>query len=202
MSADQRIEFRSGRGNQGLTAGTRHAQKAIQAALPSFEPDGLAEYIEREQAKTNDQASSLIKSIERLLQKVVVGILKERYPNDDDWWYEGVPATVRKPASLRQDEDKNQRGARDRYLDLIDYRTIITGPGNWTHFAPLLAQGKGNESKEKRSEWIVRVNEIRKVAVHASSGTWVSFEQVAELHDIFDWLESRAAGPEVGEAEE
>jgi DNA sulfur modification protein DndB len=198
LSADQRIEFRSGRGNQGQTAPIRHAQKALQDAFPEFRPDGLADYIEREQAKTNDQASSLIKGIERLLQKVVVGVLKDQYSADrDEWWYEGVPATVRKPASLRQDEDKNQRGARERYLDLIDYRTIITTPGNWTLFVDLLAQGKGNESRDKRSAWIARVNEIRHVAEHASSATWVSFEQVAELRDTLEWLEARiASGPD------
>ena len=195
MTSDQRVEFRSGRGNQGQTAGTRHAQKALQATFPMFEPEGLAEYIEREQAKTNDQASSLIKAIERLLQKTVVGLLKEQFePETDDWWYEGVPASVRKPASLRQDEDKNQRGARERYLDLIDYKIIITQPGNWTAFAPILGTGKGNESKEKRTSWITRTNEIRKIAEHASSATWVSFEQISELNETLDWLEGRTTG--------
>lgn len=194
MSAEQRLEFRSARGNQGQAAGLRHAQKYLQSHFADFDPDGLAEFIEREQAKTNDQASSLIKSIERTLQKIVIGVLKAQYgPDGDHWWYEAIPVTVRKPASLRQDEDKNQRGARERYLDLIDYRTIITSTQNWTLFAALLGRGKGNESKDKRTEWIARINDVRHVAEHASSATWVSFETLGELTEVLEWITTRVS---------
>ena len=54
---------------------------------------------------------------------------------------------------------------------------------NWLLFSELLAPGRRNESKATRTTWMARINEIRKIADHASSETWVSFEQLTELND-------------------
>lgn len=197
MSTEQRIAFRAGRGIQGQTAGTRHAQQHVQTAFPSFQPEGLAEYLEREKARTNDQAGSLIKDIERILFRVVVGALKDRFGIESDaWWYGGVPEAVRTPVTARQEKDRNQRGAKEAYLDFIDYRDIIRD--NWQLLGPVLGFGKSG-SKDKRTDWVVRVNELRKIAMHASSATWVSFEQIAELRGYLAWLQAKIDGGSEGD---
>jgi DGQHR domain-containing protein len=190
MTQEQRLAFRALRGVQGQTAGMRHAQQHLRQAFPSFQPEGLMDFLEREKARTNDRASSLIKEIERILQRVVVRALKEQFGTDGEkWWYEGVPPSVRRPATAHQDEDKNQRGARERYLDFVDYRDIVTN--NWQLLGPVLGYGKVR-SKDRATEWIVRINETRKVAMHASSATWVSFEQLNELNEYLAWLQTQA----------
>jgi DNA sulfur modification protein DndB len=192
MTVEQRIVFRAGRGVQGQTAGTRHAQQSIQLKYPDFQPDGLAEFLEREKARTNDQAASLINRIERVLYQVVVGALKEEFGAENEvWWYAGVPEFVRTPVTTKQEKDRNQRGAKERYLDFVEYRDIIRQ--NWLLFGPILGEGKVG-SKDKRTEWIVRVNDLRKIAMHASSAIWVSFEQIAELQQCLGWLQARVDG--------
>lgn len=199
MTSEQRLAFRAGRGIQGQTAGTRHAQQWIQQVIPAFQPDGLAEFLEREKARTNDQAASLIKDIERILFMVVVGALKDRFGTENDaWWYMGVPEAVRTPVTVRQQRDRNQRGAVERYLDFVDYRDIIRE--NWMLLSPVLGEGKSG-SKDKRTDWIVRVNELRKIAMHASSATWVSFEQIGELRQYLAWLHAKVEGDETGGAD-
>jgi hypothetical protein len=196
MSEDQRLAFRALRGVQGQTAGMRHAQAALQARFPNFKPEGLEDFLEREKARTNDQAMSLIGDIERLLNKIVTGVLRAQYGSDEErWWYDGVPKAVRTPVSQRQEEDNNQRGSKDGYFDLIHYRQIAVA--NWSLFSDLVSDTRiGN--KERRTAWIARVNEIRKVAAHTSSGASVSFEQLSELRNYLEWLEARA---EQGSAE-
>ncbi|HWO99006.1 MAG TPA: DGQHR domain-containing protein [Methylococcus sp.] len=193
MSQEQRVAFRSLRGVQGQTAGMRHAQAALQERFPEFRPDGLEDFLEREKARTNDQAMSLIGDIERLLNKIVVGVLRAQFGEGDDrWWYDGVPKAVRTPVSQRQEEDNNQRGSKDAYFDLIHYRQIAIA--NWTLFSDLLSDTKTG-SKERRTAWIARINEIRKVAAHSSSGASVSFEELSELQNYLEWIEQRAEQP-------
>jgi hypothetical protein len=42
---------------------------------------------------------------------------------------------------------------------------------------------------------MVRVNEIRNIAAHASSGASVSFEELNELQSYLEWLEGKAEQP-------
>jgi len=197
MNPEGRQEFRALRGVQGQTAGMRHAQRTIQARIPSFQPEGLQEFLEREKAQTNAHASRLIGDIERILSTTVVGTLKEQFGSDGDrWWYDGVPKTVRTTVTARQEEEDNKAGSREAYLDLIHYRSIALS--NWSLFGPMLGFGKtGN--KDKKTEWIVRVNEIRKIAAHSSRGATVSFEQLSELEEYLSWLRARVSGADLVE---
>jgi len=192
MTAEQKLQFRGLRGNQGHATGLRHAQGFIQARFSDFQPDGLVEFLEREKARTNDTAISLINEIERFVSRIVIDVLRANLGTADDaWWYQGVPTNVRTSATSKQEYDQNRRGARERYLDFIDYRDIIQD--HWPLFSKLLARGKGNESKAIRTAWMARINEIRKIAAHGSSATWVSFEQLNELNGFLVWL--RACEP-------
>jgi DNA sulfur modification protein DndB len=199
MTEEEKRQFRGLRGNQGHATGLRHAQSFIQQKFPEFQPDGLADFLEREKAGTNDTAISLINQIERLLSRVVVGVLQETLgAENDQWWYRGVPTTVRTAATERQEYDQNNRGAKERYLDLIDYDDIIQD--NW----PLLYKplgGKQNDSKATRTAWISQANDIRKVAAHGSSATWVSFEQLNWLKDRLAWLRQVNAAGAVPESD-
>jgi DNA sulfur modification protein DndB len=199
MTTEQRAAFRSAlRGTQGQTAGMRHAQEFIQSQFPEFKPDGLEEFLERESARTNDQAMSLVSDIERVLSRAVVSVLKEHFGTDGErWWWEGIPKGVRGPATTLQDDDKNQRGSREAYLTLIHYRTIVEH--NWPLFESLFGRGKRNWSKSRRTEWILQVNEIRKLAAHPSSQASVSFEQLAELQEYLEWLHSQVSGEPLAE---
>lgn len=193
MGEEQRIAFRALRGNQGQAAGMRHAQRAIQKRIQSFQPDGLREFLEREKAQTNDKAIALILEIERILSKSVIGMLKNEFGSEDDrWWYDGVPKSVRTHVTARQEEDDNRAGAKEAYVDVIHYRSIIQN--HWSLFGPVFGYGQGN--KDKKTMWLQNTNEVRKVAAHASRGHSVSFEQLNELQGYLDWLNRKIGGEE------
>jgi DNA sulfur modification protein DndB len=182
MTDDEKAQFRGLRGNQGRATGTRHTQAYIQQQIPGFQPKGLAEFLELEKARTNDTAISRIGEIERLVCRIALGALKAKSGADDDrWWYDCVPKNVRTAATSRQEDDQNRRGAKENYLDFIDYRDIIQE--NWLVLGELLAPGKQNQNKATRTSWMNSVNDIRKIAAHASSAVWVSFEQLELLNE-------------------
>ena len=191
FSEEERRNFRLLRGVQGQTAGVRHAQAYIQERLPEYQPEGLRDFLERERARTNDQASTLIREIETMLNETVIEELKASYAGSvDQWWYDGVPELVRRAAVQRHEEDKGKAGGREAYLDLIHYRSIIEE--NWGILGDLMGMGAG--SKSKKTLWIYETNEIRKIAMHASRGASVSYDQLARLSEYRDALRRRTAG--------
>ncbi len=188
FSIEQRKGYRELRGIQGQTARARRIQLAIRHSVPDYSPTGLDEFMEEERLESNHQARALIEHIEQLLQKSVIEELQREFGVDADrWWFDGVPEKIRKSATALFEEDKGDRGERYHYFNLIDYRDIINN--NWNIFGDFLAQGSSNIKKERRTNWIVDVNEARKIVAHASSGKNVSIEQLQRLQDISNWLD-------------
>jgi DNA sulfur modification protein DndB len=193
LSEAQRKHFRDLRGTQGITARYRRCQKAIREQIPDFDPRGLAEFLELEKAQTNQRAKEIIDRIERTLQKVVLAELRQNFGDDEkEWWILGIPQPVRIEVSKRHEEDNAMRGGKENYFDLIHYRKIIAD--NWELFQDLLGYGKKGVSKEKRTVWIVEVNERRKVVAHASAAVTLSLEDLAELQEYDSWLAGQACG--------
>lgn len=97
------------------------------------------------------------------------------------------------------EEDKNKRGGKEYYFDLIHYRRIIAD--NWELFEKTFGYGnKGN--KDKKTEYLDFINEIRKIVAHASSGKIVSFEDFTKLQDIHSWLINQIMNSELEEGNE
>jgi DNA sulfur modification protein DndB len=198
FSHQQRADFRTLAGIQGQTAGTRHAQEFLRDRYPSYDPPGLQEYLDREKANTNDEATKLVLTIERLLHEHVLAEVKAAFPGPGDaWWYEGIPEAVRRQVALRAEEDKGKAGSREAYFDLIHYREIIEY--NWQILGPLFGYGRSGK-KSVKTAWIAHVNEVRKVAMHGSRGSTVTFEQLGALREYLRWLERRVAGAGVDES--
>lgn len=179
MSDQDRRVFRSSSlGDQGQIVCSRRCQVAMREALPTFSPSGLDDFIRLEKAQTNTKAKEIIDRIERTLQRTIVEELRREFGNDEsEWWLIGVPKNVRLKVGNRHEDDDGRRGGREYYFDLIDYRAIAQE--HWSQFEPLLAQGKSNISKDKRTAWMIEVNDMRKVVSHATAGKHISVEQLA-----------------------
>lgn len=200
-SADQRKEFRTGaRGNQGLTFTRRKCEKALHDKFPEFEPEGLFEALKLEAAQTKEQAFKLIGSLDQRLQEFIIKTLKLEYGDNeaDPWWFSGVPVQIRTKASGRLEEEQG-KGKKEHYLDLIDYRAIALN--NWPLFQDTLAFGKAG-NKEKRTEWLQKVNDMRKVVMHAAKQQTISFEQLAQLREYDDALTKNLRGEDTSDESE
>jgi DNA sulfur modification protein DndB len=192
LSADERRSFRlSSRGVQGQTAGRRRCEKALHEKFSDFEPPGLKEQLELEEAETNKQAYDIIQRIEKTIHSIIIDALKAEYSDGDSWWFNGVPSQVRKKI-VERIEDERGKGGREDYFDLIDFRRITME--NWSIFQDVLAYGKGN--KEKRTEWIVKLNELRNIVMHPAKRRTITFDQLTLLREYDEWLQKRVTGEE------
>lgn len=201
LSQEERKRFRDLRGGQGITTRTRRCQQAIHEAIPAFDPAGLAEFLTTEKANTNTRAKAIADEIETTLQRVVLEELKEAFTLDDtQWWIEGVPKGIRLKVAQRHEDDDGKRGGREYYFDLLDYRQIIQA--NWELFGGLLGYAAAGAGKDKRTNWIQDVNEVRRIVAHVSAGRSVSLEQLAQVETYRDWLlkQVASAGTETAES--
>ncbi len=198
MPPEALIHFRALRGVQGQTTGTRRVEEFIRRSVPTFDPPGLREFLERQRSQTTTRAFQSLTRIETILQSNVVGELKNEFGTDElSWWFNGVPKGVRKKVDDRINEEGGKKGGREENFDLIDYRDIAVE--NWQLFEGTLARGKG--SKDKRTKWIVDVNELRKSVMHASKGVSlpITEEQLAFLEEVEQWLRGQVEAEGEGE---
>jgi DNA sulfur modification protein DndB len=190
LTSDERKRYRDLRGSQGQTTRTRRCQQAIRAEFHEFNPTGLDDFIHSEKEQTNIKAKLIIDRLEVMLKKVVIEELKQEFSTDENaWWQEGVPKQVRLEVAKRQESDDNQRGTREAYFDLIDYRTIATA--NWPLFQKFVGFGKKNESKDKQTKWLVSINEWRNQVAHASSGVILRIDDLAQLENYAEWFKRK-----------
>jgi hypothetical protein len=195
LSLPERLTFRGHRGVQGVTTRQRRMQQAIKAAFPTYNPQGLDEFLRNEKAETNKQARELLDEIELVLQSTIIEELKQQFGIEEaGWWFKGVPSQVRKEVSARLEEDTGSRGGKEHYFNLIHYRTIITS--NWDLFGGLLGYGKKNSSKDRGTEWIKELNEFRNAVMHVSSGVHIAVEHLDKIKEYHDWMKAKIENPE------
>lgn len=181
----QRKAFRDLRGVAGVTFRTRQCQNGMTNFISNFNPEGLEEWLAEQKQQTNKKAKELIDDIEVRLQSYIIDELRRQYEGDENlWWYEGIPNNIRTKATARMEEDKNKRGGKEYYFDLIDYKKILHE--NWQIFENTLAFGRGN--KDKKTEWIDFINETRKIVAHASSGKTVKIDDYNKIEEYHTWL--------------
>jgi DGQHR domain-containing protein len=181
----ERKAFRDLRGIQGLTYRIMQCQVGMRSIMPEYNPEGLDEWQNLQKQQTNKNAKELIDHMEVSLQNSIIDELKFNLGTEDEiWWYEGIPQTIRTKVSSRMEEDKNKRGGKEYYFDLLDYKKIIHD--NWEIFEKKFGYGKGG--KDKRTEWLDFINEVRRIVAHASSGKTVSLENYQRLITLNQWL--------------
>lgn len=201
MTAADRQAFRDLRGIQGQTTRTRRCQRAIQERIPTFNPPGLDKFLQEEKAQTHLQAKAIIDRMETILQKTILEELRrECGPDDSQWWVLGVPKAVRLAVMERYEKDDGKRGGKEYYFDLLDYRKIVLHI--WSLFEPILAYGKKNDNKEKRTAWLNFLNEKRNVVAHVTSGVSIPFEDLNTLQEYEKWLNAKIAGTSVPPVDE
>ncbi|HMM54104.1 MAG TPA: DGQHR domain-containing protein [Candidatus Desulfobacillus sp.] len=186
LTPEQRKGFRDLRGVQGQTARTRRCQFAIREEISDFNPVGLDEFMALEKEKTNLRGKEIIDRIERTLQTVIIEELKQEYgSSENEWWLLGVPKKVRMEAGTRFENDDGKRGSKEAYFELMDYRRITLE--KWDIFGKILGYGTSG-NKEKKTSWMVMVNEKRNIVSHPSSGVSLTLEELAQIEELEKWI--------------
>lgn len=187
----RRRDFRALRGGQGQSFGTRSCQEIIHSKMPEFDPPGLSEFITTKKAGTNDEGRKLIERIEQTIQGIILQMLKQEFKGAGDaWWFNGVPAPVRKKVDDRINESDGKHGGREQNFDIIHYKEIVRH--NWDLFEQLLGYGKGG--KDKKTDWFNEINILRNIVMHPSKQQYLTLDQVERLKQLDSWIQDVSNG--------
>jgi len=186
MSFDERAAFRRLRGVQGQTTGKMMALETLSREFSKFNPEGLADWIERRKVNTNERARQIIDRIERAIQGGILEELKAEFQaDDDDWWFSGVPKAVRKKIDDRINDMGG--GRREENFDLLHYEAIIHF--QWQLFKPLFAYSdRQNVGKQKGTAWLRQIGDMRNKVMHPSRNDFLSLTELQELESYEEWL--------------
>jgi hypothetical protein len=130
--------------------------------------------------------NQLLERAERNLADSVLNTLKKR--PGGDWWYEGIPESVRRSAMDRHEVEKG-RFPKEAYLYLLDLGAIIKF--NFSIFEPMLEQVGWTGGKARSMGWLTKLNEHRRLAAHPLKAHLSDHEFTAEDVDFIKETERR-----------
>lgn len=117
-------------------------------AKPELEEADLGRYIEE---------------IEVRIFKWVMQTLQVQF--GAEWWSKGIPQKIRvQCVTRREEEGAHDRMPEEAFLTFVDLRDIIRS--NWAAFSQCSEAVARIQGKDKGTEWLVELNEIRKLWAH------------------------------------
>jgi len=184
-SEEEIANFRGRQALKGVRKNSLLMMSLINKIYPEFRPSGLEEFLDTVDEEGTNEARNKIDEMQSRFYNVVITALKNEY-GENDWWYEGIRKTIRKDCVGRQDAEKGVK-KKEQYLLLINYRDIALD--NWGIFDKYFTlEEKGNKSK--RTEWLVKLNDIRNITHHKEK--WpANKEEVRFVREIYSKVMSK-----------
>ncbi|MDD4437677.1 MAG: DGQHR domain-containing protein [Tissierellia bacterium] len=169
----------------------RTLQLAVKNEFPIFNPDGLDDYIKREEKAYNTKAFEIIRDIETFFKEDFKEKLQEHFGNN--WFKKGVPSKIGEAATLlmyqKNKEIENEEDECTEWdcINIIAYREIALK--NWqTIFEPYYTrphEKKISGGKDAKTNWMVKLERLRNQNFHSY---YVTEEEYYFLEELYDWL--------------
>lgn len=165
-----RLQFR---GSAGHTNIAYSMMSQINQKKNDFNPQGLQDYIKRSSTVGNEEARKVTYELQKIISEHVLSKLKEKYGLENEkWWYEGIPETIRTEIVARRERD-HAHSDKESYFMLVDYKEIILK--NWDIFSDIYKLD-ASSSKRDFTAWFIKLNDIRNKVSHPERGLATSEE--------------------------
>ncbi|MBE8232661.1 MAG: DGQHR domain-containing protein [Endozoicomonadaceae bacterium] len=190
LSDDKFTSLRSKVGSKGQIAVAWEMQQSIYDKNNNFKPKGLQKWMESFDKIGTTEAKELIDEIQLSMLTFTLSELKKLHGEElKHWWYEGIPHAVRTKCVTRKEEERGKLEAY-QYLDLLDYKTIAAASSNWSKiYQSYFSLGDQQGDKNKKLNWILQLNDIRKTVSHPERGL-LTKEQVDFVKDLHGKLKN------------
>lgn len=169
----------------------RTLQKAIREQCPAFNPEGLDEYLKKEEKIYNTKAFEYIREIETYFKVDFKEKLESFYGSN--WFKKGVPSKIGESATIlmyqknREVEDEDDECTEWDCINIIAYREIALK--NWQNifetFYTRPHEKKMAGGKDAKTSWMVRLEKLRNQNFHSY---YVTEDDYYFLEQLYDWL--------------
>lgn len=191
LTEEEKNQLKSSYGAGGETKYWRTFQKAIQDQFPNFKPQGLDDYLKKQEREYNNKAFSIIRELETFFKNDFRNKLEEHFGKK--WFKKGVPPKIADKAIVdalnknRNIDDEDKEVEHWDCLTIIAYREIATA--NWQSIFEKDYTRPGEEKmrggKDEKTKWMVKLEHLRNQNVHSY---FVTEEELSFLEELHDWL--------------
>jgi DNA sulfur modification protein DndB len=160
-----------------------------------FGSEEFKSYISRQRDAETSQTRQNVLDLAQAIMDTTIDMLKDLYGANETpsgekaYWEFGIENTQIKSDAYKkqQMEPVNKRLPKEAYLELIDCEKSFRQQGNWPEFQKVFnipMPSVNPKSKTYHLDWLVKLNEIRRVAAHGSSIRGFSPEDI----EFTGWL--------------
>ena len=191
LKEDERDNLKKAYGAGGETKYWRSFQKIIRETHNDFNPEGLDEYLQKQDRQNNDRAFAIIRDIEKFFNRDFKNKLEEKFGKM--WFKKGVPPQIGDDAvSLatrknREIENEDEEVEPWDCINIIAYRAIAVK--NWSDIFEKYYTRPGEEKisggKEEKTKWMVKLEFLRNQNVHSY---FVTEDELKFLEELNDWI--------------
>jgi DNA sulfur modification protein DndB len=191
LSGEQRDELRRAYGAGGETKYWRTFQKIVRETHTRFNPEGLDDFIAKQEKINNDRAFAIIRDIETFFKDDFKTKLEDKFGKM--WFKKGVPPQIGDEAVAlatkknREIENEDDEVEPWDCVNIIAYRAIAVK--NWQEVFEKEYTKPGEEKisggKEEKTKWMVKLEFLRNQNVHSY---FVTEEELKFLEELNDWL--------------
>lgn len=191
ISNEEKENLKKAYGAGGSLKYWRTFQKTIRDTHCEFNPEGLDEYLIKQERQNNDRAFAIIRDIETFFNQDFKKKLSEKFGKM--WFKKGVPPQIGDDAvalaTKKNREIENEEDEVEPWdcINIIAYRAIAVK--NW---GDLFEKDYTKPGEEKisggasgKTSWMVKLELLRNQNVHSY---YVSEEELSFLEEINDWL--------------
>jgi DNA sulfur modification protein DndB len=164
-------------------------QRIIHLKKPSFEPEGLKQYIKDSSGIFNDETDEISDNIQLLINRFVITKLKNEYGEEHEkWWRLGIPKQIQKDCAIKAIETDPPEPP-ENFLLLLDYQKIVKD--NWKLFGEFFTPPDMKQaSKDDKIDWFVKYNTIRNKVKHPERQD-VSESEYNFIKNLQNWITTR-----------
>lgn len=173
-------------GSTGVKKVRQEFQRIIHLKYPSFEPEGLLQYLKESSGIYNDETDEVTDKLQLLINHFVINKLQNEYGNEHDkWWRLGIPKQIQKDCAIKSIETDPPE-PHENFLLLLDYQKIVKD--NWKLFGDYFTPPNMKQaSKDDKLDWFVKFNTIRNKVKHPERQD-VSESEYNLIKNIQNWL--------------
>jgi DNA sulfur modification protein DndB len=191
LNVEEREELKKAYGATGENKYWRTFQKVVRETHKNFNPEGLDEFIAKQEKQNNDRAFAIIRDIETFFNQDFKSKLEEKFGKM--WFKKGVPPQIGDDAvalaTKKNREIENEEDEVEPWdcINIIAYRSIAVK--NWQdifekdYTKP--TEEKISGGKEEKTKWMVKLEFLRNQNVHSY---FVTEDELKFLEELNDWL--------------
>jgi DNA sulfur modification protein DndB len=191
LNIEEREELKKAYGAGGENKYWRTFQKVVRETHKNFNPEGLDEFIAKQEKQNNDRAFAIIRDIETFFNQDFKSKLEDKFGKM--WFKKGVPPQIGDDAvALATKKNRDIENEDDEVepwdcINIIAYRSIAVK--NWQDIFEK-DYTKPNEEKisggkEEKTKWMVKLEFLRNQNVHSY---FVTEDELKFLEELNDWL--------------